>query len=86
MSETIKIIEIPDGIGPVEIRKHWVGCIFETVKSNQVSFFVDSKKALHVLNQNSPSAAQWFYDYFKIGKIKEHKFRFGKEFCQVINL
>lgn len=73
--ERIKIITVPSGEAPLEVRQAWVGCVFEEAlpsegcevgnvtqapQPKRKTFLVKAADALKVLEQRDPSATQWF--------------------------
>ena len=97
----IKIIRIPEGEAPEEIRKEWVGCelpVYGYPKEEQTKeilsgtlrlkkgFLVPVPSALNILRKKSQVAAKWFEDHVSPPLDSiDYCFLFNEEECKIID-
>ncbi len=92
---SIKIVSMPPGQAPEEVRKEWVGLVIplpdqETgghqigvrggKAQNAGGYQVDTKQALQLLNEKAPTAAEWFL----MNAMLSSRLVFSKEVCELV--
>jgi hypothetical protein len=98
MSGKIRIIGVPPGQAPVEIRQAWVGLelpviegevtqnipigVFGGPAENSGGYRVDGQKAIELLGQKSPTAAEWWKQNAPWALLRP--LLFAKEVCEEI--
>lgn len=94
----IKIVRLPKGEAPEEVRKAWVGCklpitdfaefhLAEEVLSRKPrlkkGFFVHALSALAILKEKSQAAAEWFERNMEL--TSSNYFCFNEKECEIIS-
>ncbi|KKQ17879.1 MAG: hypothetical protein US31_C0014G0015 [Berkelbacteria bacterium GW2011_GWA1_36_9] len=97
MEKKIRIIAIPPGQAPRNVRVEWVGLEIPTTDplqsgsqtgalggrpENQGGFHVSGKAAIELLENKSPIAAQWWRD--NVPGIINAQLVFAREICEIV--
>lgn len=92
---SIKIVSVPPGQAPEEVREKWVGVIIPLpeqvtggfqmgvqggTSDNTVGYQVSTEEALRLLYEKSPAAVQWFLENAVLGT----RLVFANQVCELV--
>lgn len=90
---SIKIVAVPPGQAPEQVRREWVGLVIPLPEQssgglqagvlggrpqNVGGYQVSTREALRLLNEKAPEAAQWFLDRVSLNS----QLVFAKDVCE----
>jgi hypothetical protein len=92
---SVKLIAMPPGQAPEEVRKEWVGLVIPLPEQetggyqmgvrggksqNAGGYQVDTREALQLLYDKTPAAAEWFMENAMLGS----RLVFAREVCELV--